>query len=341
MRGTRILIAVVAAAISLLAVEASQRKREEPQKTQSTTLEPQKQGALPKQASPPTEPSGRPQIEANRDADEDAIRASVDAFEAAYNVHDAKAIADLFTNDAKIVTEDDDVIEGREAIEQVFAGIFEEEPASQIEVSIASVRFIGSDLAVEAGSTKTIVGPGETPEYGRYTVLHIKREGKWQMALARDTEGEPATKHERLQPLAWLIGDWIDESPDSQVKTTYRWADNQNFILGEFSVRVGRQIAMSGTTRIGWDAMAKQIRSWTFDSEGGFVEGLWSRNGDQWTVKNSGVTDEGEAASATNIITYVSNDRATFQSHDRIRGGESMPDVEEIPIVRMPPKPGN
>jgi uncharacterized protein (TIGR02246 family) len=335
MRGTRILIALVAAAISILAVEASQRKKEEPQKQQPEKQQPQSQ-----QAQPTAARRTESQTEQNRDADEAAIRENVGAFAVAYNAHDAKAIAELFTTDAKIVTEDDDVLEGRDAIEQEFAGIFEEDPDSQIEVAIASIRFIGSDLAVEAGSTKTSV-PGEAPEYGRYTVLHIKREGKWQMALARDTEGEPATNHERLEPLAWLIGDWIDESPNAQVKTTYKWADNQNFILGEFNVRIGRQIAMSGTIRIGWDPLAKQIRSWTFDSEGGFAEGMWSRNGDQWIIKNSGVTDEGEAASATNIITYVSKDRSTFQSRDRMRGGEAVPDVDEIPIVRMPPNPGN
>ena len=32
---------------------------------------------------------------------------------------------------------------------------------------------------------------------------------------------------------------------------------------------------MTVTQRIGWDPAAKQIRSWEFDSEGGFGEGTW------------------------------------------------------------------
>jgi hypothetical protein len=29
----------------------------------------------------------------------------------------------------------------------------------------------------------------------------------------------------------------------------------------------------------------------------------------------------------------------TWQSHDRVVGGQKQPDVEEIPIVRKPPEP--
>ena len=61
---------------------------------------------------------------------------------------------------------------------------------------------IGPDLAVEVGSTEESYGPGEPPELDRYTVLHVKRDGKWRMALARDEEGPPPTAHERLRPLA-------------------------------------------------------------------------------------------------------------------------------------------
>ena len=42
-------------------------------------------------------------------------------------------------------------------------------------------------------------------------MVHVKRDGKWQMALARDEEGPVATAHERLRPLAWLVGEWVDD----------------------------------------------------------------------------------------------------------------------------------
>src|SRR5262249_15969652 len=132
----------------------------------------------------------------DRSADEKAIRANVAAFAKAYNARDAKAIAALFTPDGQIVGKDSDTSEGRAAIQQAFADLFAENPQKRIEVTVESIRFIGSDLAVEQGSTKETDAPGEPPEYDRYTVLHVKRDGKWLMALARDEEGPPPSSHE-------------------------------------------------------------------------------------------------------------------------------------------------
>jgi hypothetical protein len=96
---------------------------------------------------------------------------------------------------------------------------------------------------------------------------------------------------------------------------------------------------MTGSQRFGWDPLTKQIRCWVFDSQGGFAEGAWTREGNRWIVKMSGVTREGKPASSTNITTMSSKDRMTWQSRDRLIGGDRMPDVEELPIVRKPPKP--
>jgi len=323
-------------AVGTIALVATAHARQAEQKEQAT-----KPAAEQKKAAPAAAKSEAPaKAAADHSADEAAIRAIVAAFAKAYNGHDAKAVAELFAPNARIVTEGDEVIEGREEIEQVFTATFADDPQTHIEVTISSIKFVGADLALEVGSTKTRHAPGETPEYGKYTVLHFKRDGKWLMGLARDTEGEPPTNHDRLLPLEWLIGDWVDESPDAVVRTSYRWDDKKQFILGEFTVQVGGKPAMTGSQRIGWDPLAKQIRSWVFDSEGGFADGLWARDGDQWIVKLNGVRRDGKVASATNVYLRVSKDRAVFESRDRIVGGEAMPDSGAIPIVRQPPKPG-
>src|SRR5262245_29483883 len=224
-----------------------------------------------------------------RQADEAAIQASVEAFVKAYNAHDAKAIAALFIPEGQAVDGDGQTAEGREAIAQVFADVFADTPRTQIAVTIDSIRFIGADLAVEMGTTKTTPEPGETPEHGRYTVLHVKRDGKWWIALARDTDGDEPSTHERLQPLEWLVGEWIDESEASVVLTSCRWSADKNFILQDIQLRVAGRDAMEVTQRIGWDPVNKRIRSWVFDSEGGFGEGVWTRTSDGWLIRTTGV----------------------------------------------------
>src|SRR5262249_52669870 len=70
----------------------------------------------------------------DRSADEAAIRANIDAFVKAYNAGDAKAVAALFTPDAQAEDKDGGVTEGRDAIQQVFADLFAENPKLKTEV---------------------------------------------------------------------------------------------------------------------------------------------------------------------------------------------------------------
>src|SRR5262245_55248433 len=126
--------------------------------------------------------------EADRNADEAAIRANVAAFVTAYNAHDAKAIAALFTPNGQVVDQDGNASEGREEIEKVFKDLFSATPQKQIEVTVNSIRFIGPNVALEQGTTKETFAGNETPEYDRYKVLHVRRDGKWLMALAEDSD---------------------------------------------------------------------------------------------------------------------------------------------------------
>lgn len=278
-------------------------------------------------------------VDRSRDANDKAVRAAAAAFVQAYNAHDAKAIAALFAADGEIVDEAGDARQGRGEIEAVFSAIFDEYPEATMSVAIDAVRLLGANLAEEDGVASVTHAPGTPAEDDRYTVLYVKQDDKWLMASARDLPEGEAAPAEKLQPLAGLIGDWLDESPDSLIVTSYRWADNKNFILAEFTIQVAGRPVMNGSQRIGWDPLAKVIRSWVFDSEGGFAEGVYSHDGDRWVIKLSGVTREGEPASATNVITFLGKGRISWQSRDRTVGGEASPDIEEVVMVRPPPKP--
>jgi uncharacterized protein (TIGR02246 family) len=228
----------------------------------------------PKQQASSTGRSGQDERKArlgtDRSADEAAIRANIAQFVKAYNAGDAKAVAVLFTPDGQAVDKEGNDAEGRQAIEQTFADLFAARPKKKLEVFVESIRFVGPDLALEVGTTKETPAPGEPPEYDRYTVIHVKRDGKWQMALARDEEGPTTTPHEQLRLLAWLVGDWVDDDGSAVVVSSCRWSKDGNFLLQDFKLELNGRDAMDVTQRIGWDALAKQIHSWVFDSEGGY-----------------------------------------------------------------------
>lgn len=275
---------------------------------------------------------------ADRSKDEAAIRANVAAFIRAYNVGDARSVAALFTPDGFIIDKEGNTSTGRAEIEKTFAAIFAAAPQKRLEVFVDSIRFMGPDLALEVGSTKETSAPGETPDHDRYTVLHVKRRGKWQMAMARDAEGQLPTSHERLVPLAWLIGDWVDDGGNVVVSSTCRWSKDKNFLLQEFRLQVKGRAALHVSQRIGWDPLHKRIKSWVFDSEGGFGESVWSRNGEAWIIRATGVRPDGTTASATNTLMPAGIDGYVWRSTDRVVGDEVTSPIE-VRVVRKPPEP--
>lgn len=274
---------------------------------------------------------------AAREADEAAIRASVEKFVEAYNRQDAQAVADLFLPKAQILDADDNAVEGRENIAALFAEVFAENPETGIEIEIDSIRFIGPNLALETGATVTVPPEGGIPEAGRYSCLHIRQDGKWLMGLVRDIPAEP-THRDQLEALAWLVGDWVDESRDGRVRTSCRWTEDGSFLLQEVTVTPVNGEATTLSQRIGWDPLGKRFKSWVFDSSGGYGEGNWTPTDTGWLIKFSGVNSDGSIASATNHIEPIGLDRYVFESVDRVLGNVLL-DATQVTVVRQPPQP--
>jgi hypothetical protein len=136
-----------------------------------------------------------------------------------------------------------------------------------------------------------------------------------------------------------MIGNWVDQAPESEVRVQCRWSEDGNFLIRSFTVKQRGKPVMSVTQRIGWDPLARRIRSWEFDSEGGFGEGTWSRDGERWVVKHSGVRAEGVAASSTNVMVRERTDLVRWSSTDRVLGDELIPGSNSYVLVRVPPPP--
>jgi uncharacterized protein (TIGR02246 family) len=277
--------------------------------------------------------------EASRPEDEKAIRDLVDAFTKAFNAGDAKSIGTLFAEDADVVDEKGNSVRGREGITELFTGTFGANPGARIEVTPEALRFLGPDTAMEEGRSKMTPAKGGSPEFSRYSALYAKRNGRWLQTHIREHVDHEVTPHERLRDLEWMIGEWVDEGVGSVVFTTVDWAENKNYLVRSFTYHIQGKPAMSGSQRIGWDPLKKQIKSWIFDSEGGYGDGLWSRSGDQWIVKATYVLPDGRTASATQTISPLSRDMVRWKSSDRTVGGTAVPDEEEVVLVRKPPKP--
>jgi uncharacterized protein (TIGR02246 family) len=300
--------------------------------------QPARQPAAPKTDAPDAAPAGPSLADAERTDDEQAIRQIVELVAKYYNAGKAQALAQLFTADAEMVDEAGHSVHGQRAIEQVFAAAFAANPETAMTIRVESIRFLSPTVALEEGLSMVKHVPSDPAIPSRYSVVHVKHEGKWQMALARDLENSESVASAELEQLGWMVGSWLDESPEALVRTNYRWSESRQYLFGQFTVQIhGRQV-MTGTERIGWDPIARQLRSWIFDSEGGFAEGLWTRQGSEWLVKTSGCTRDGRINSATNVYRPLGSDRYSYKSRDRVIGGRLGEDIETTG-VREPPRP--
>lgn len=269
-------------------------------------------------------------------ADEEmAIRKAVESYVAAFNGADAKALAAMWSPEAVYTNPLSGVqVVGREAIQQQFAGIFAESKGVKLEATTHSIRFISPGVAVEDGTAKLIEGD-QVVEESNYTAIYVKREGAW--LLDRVTEEDvvqPPSHYEQLKDLEWMVGHWVDQDDAATVVTDCNWSRNENFLIRTFAVQIRDSIDMSGMQIIGWDPSTKQIRSWVFDSDGGFGQGTWSKKDNRWSVQQTAVLPNGSKSSAVNILTYIDDSTMTLQSVNRMLDGQLLPNIDEVKITK-------
>ncbi len=91
---------------------------------------------------------------------ETAVRAAADAYLAAYNRGDAKAVADLWSEKGQWVTPSPERFQGRAAIRKDLQARFAENKKPHVELIEFSVRFVTPDVAMNEGRAHAI-GPGQ------------------------------------------------------------------------------------------------------------------------------------------------------------------------------------
>ncbi len=299
----------------------------------ATAADPPAQGRLDSQR------QSTPAVAPARTEDEKAIRATFDTFAQAYQTGDAKTLANLFTPEGEAVDAEGGILHGRDNLLQHYTSEFAAGPGDKIKATIESVTFLDANLARSSGVSEITPRGEGAPHTSRFHGIHLRSDGRWLLASIRELPSPELTAREHLKQLEWLVGDWVEESPNAIVYNSFQWSEDKSVLHRTFSLQVKGKAAINGTQRIGWDPLTKQIKSWLFDSRGGYGDALWVREGNQWMIKATGVRNDGRVATATQILTYINNDRLQWKSIDRTLGQDAEPDILEITMSRKPPQP--
>jgi uncharacterized protein (TIGR02246 family) len=266
----------------------------------------------------------------SRQADRDAIKAALAKLVKAFESGDAAAATALMTTGAEIIPDDAPPIRGREAVRKAYEEYFAKHPKRKLTLATESVRFTSRDTAIEEGRM-SVSENGDAPESQRYSMLLVREDGKWLVALIKEWPGED----DDLEDLSWLIGSWQASRTDVEVKTTYEWfGNNKAFIRGTITARE-KDITLSGMQLIGKDPRTGELRIWSFGSDGGIAEGTCTRDGNSWVFESEGVGGDGEAVSLKNILVRVNNDTITWQPVNLTRGDEHVGDLPPVKVTRV------
>jgi uncharacterized protein (TIGR02246 family) len=262
-----------------------------------------------------------------------AVRKTAEAFAAAFNKGDAKAVAALCTKDCEYDGPDGDPLRGREAIEKTYDEFFKKNPKASVEVVIESIRLLGRHTALEEGELKLRLPGDKEPGISRYSVLHIREDDGWRMASIREWVPDP-DELVSLKDVEWLLGSWEAKSDVAELRITYAWDEDKAFLRGRYTLKRDGKTESSGTQVIGKNP-AGGLRSWIFDSSGTFGESVWSRDENHWVIDASGTLPDGSEVTATNLLIPLGKDSFTWQSVERTAAGSPLPDVPPVKVTRV------
>jgi uncharacterized protein (TIGR02246 family) len=260
-------------------------------------------------------------------------------FVAAFNRGDAKAIAGFYTPDADYIDQVGGQVKGRAALEKLYAKTFAENKGAKLNITVLSARLLSPDVGLEDGITEVNPADGGPPTLARFSAILVKKGGEWYIESVRDSVAYPPSNAEHFADLEWLLGDWAGEAEKGESsRASYTWAENRNFIVSTFATTLNGIPVVGGTQWIGWDAIDKKIRSWSFYSGGGIGEAVWSHESGKWFIKTKAKTADGKRISATNVVTKVDIDHATWQMTQLNVDGKMIADPPPQKLKRVMPQ---
>lgn len=268
-------------------------------------------------------------------ADEPAIRKSVDAYTAAFNRGDREAMAASWSENGIWIHADGSRTEGLAAIREVLA----EGQAGKgvLEIVDSKIRMVTPSVAIEEGTARLTVD-GNVIGEERYEAIHVSTTIGWKLSSLRELPADQSapTGNPNLAELAWMVGDWVDESADARIVSRVEWSRNQAFLVNNFSAEFsGEQESLEGVQVIGWDPARGVIRSWMFDSDGALGEGTWQPRNGAWVVRSNITLSDGRQASSTMIYTPQDENSYVWQAIGRKVDNQFLPNIPKVRVVRQ------
>ena len=261
-----------------------------------------------------------------------------EAFVAAFNKGDAKAIAGMWTENGEYVDDAGQRVEGRAAIEKIYTEIFAASPGAKIEIAVDSIRLLSPTAAIEDGRANMEPKPAGAVGSGQYTATHVKVGGAWLMASVRDTWIPTPATVTSAADLEWLIGTWVAEENGVKTESVCSWVASGRFVERTSTTTQVDGTTTSGKQLIGWNPLEGHVQSWTFSPDGGHAVGNWTPIPGGWMAHLRGTTGDGISTTSINYLVRLDDNAYVWQSVHRTAGSAVLSDTDEVIWKRQPVK---
>lgn len=269
-------------------------------------------------------------------SEQEAIRQTFKDYSTVFAKHDPEALSKLWAQDGVYLDPTTgQYVKGHDALMEEYKLWFQTNHADKVEFTPKEITFNGPDEAAVQGILR-ITFTDKPPKENAFASLMVKENGKWVIKEARQiilkTEVSNADK---LKPLSFLIGDWEDKDSDVDITFNTNWDKYENMLISRFNMKIFGQDVMEGRQIIAWDPIEKKIRSWFFDSDGGFGHGFWYENDGNWFVKAVYTLSDGRKATAVNVYKKINDNEYSWAAIGRDVNGVILPDIDPIVVQRI------
>jgi uncharacterized protein (TIGR02246 family) len=275
--------------------------------------------------------------DAAREHDREAIVQLSRDMVRAFGQRDAAAMAANWTEQGEYTQNGGQPIRGRGEIQKGYSEFFKTiQGEPKVDVQFDAVRYPSADVALIETTVRRRNEEGSVVASARQDAVLVRESGRWKLAVVREWDHDVGPSVS-LKDLEWLIGTWRALTPDGEVNITYTWDENRAFIRGNFTVKEGAKVVQSGTETIGSDNADGTIRSWLFQSDGGFAGSVLTRAGMTWVIDVHGVRADGTKLSATVTYSPVDSNTFTWRAVNQALDGVAAADTPLIKVTKVNP----
>lgn len=267
--------------------------------------------------------------------DSDEIAALGESFVQSFNNGDAAALAGAWQPDGVYTDVDGRIFHGRAEIEKAFQQFFAASKGAQLRVDSDSLRLPAAGVAIEQGTSSVVAAPGQPPSRARYTNVFAKTDGKWLLADVQEAPFVAPDRSAELGALTPLLGDWVAQAKSGEtIRVSVAPAPGGNFVVIDRVILQKDAPVGGGTEWVAWDPSGKEIRSWSFESDGGFSQSTWKQDGAKWIVKSEATLRDGRKMSETQALDARPDGTLAISSSNTTVAGKSQPAGEPLTFKR-------